>query len=230
MNFSDRNMASFFVDGATVLIVIGMIIHTTIYRKRNRLADRVFFEMLIIDICMAVFDALVAVANGRTFKGAEFMNLSCMALLYISQAIFGLLVLVYLLGKNIPDEKKVRKLIPILCLPDLAIMLMYLIGIPNGYFIAVDENNRYFYSKLYALPVAILCAYGLAAFVMAFIYRRRKDTTRYMPVWLYLIPVIAMLVVPYAFKGISLSAIGVAIMVAYMHIGEMNQAFFEEVR
>ncbi len=230
MFFSDRNIASFFVDGATVLIVIGMIIHTAMYRKRNRLGDRVFFDMLIADVCMAVIDALVVVANGRFFKGAELMNLSCMALFYITQAIFGFFVMVYLLGKIIPDENRVRKLIPILCIPDMLILLMYLIGIPNGYFLAVDENNKYYYAKLYALPIIILGLYVIAAFVLAFIYRRKKETTRHLPVWLYLIPIISMVVVPYAFKGISLSAIGVAVILAYMHIGEMNQAFFEEVR
>ncbi len=218
------------MDGSAILIIIGMIIHTAMYRRRNHFEDRLFFYLLLSDILIAVSDLTQEIVNGRVFAGAEMINLTAGAFIYISQAAFGLLLLLYLFYGVCEDQKKVMKYMPFISIPALVITIMYLIGIPNGYFLEVKEGNIYQYAKLYPVPVIIVALYGVASFVIAFLYKRKKKAVKYIPLLLYVIPVAAVFIVPYLFHGISMSAIGFSIVLAYMHLGVMNEAFFGEVR
>ncbi len=226
--FSDRNFASFFMDGAAILMVIGIIINTAIYRKRNKFEDKLFFQLLLTDILIGVSDILVAIANGRTFAGAKILNLTSFAFIYILQALFGLVMSVYLTKRLTGDEKKAKKLAIPMSIPIILIILMYLVGIPNGFFLKVDDSNMYQYGQLYPIPVALMGLYALLAIVLTFLYNRTRKGKGMIPFWLYLIPIAAMIVVPYVFKGISLSAVGFAVILAYMHTGVMNETFYDE--
>ncbi len=228
MELTDRNFASLFMNGATIFILIGIMINTSMYRRRGRADDKLFFAMLITDILIAVTDSLVAVANKKSFSGAELMNIISYSLFYILEAVFAYEVVMYLAHRLHGDEKRTNKLAIPLGAPVLAIMLMYLIGIPHGYFIGVNDDNSYYYAKLYILPVAIMLVYVVAAFVMAFIYRIRNKTGKHTALWLYLIPIAACGVIPFLLGGISLTAISLAVILAFMHMGTMNEAFFSK--
>ena len=216
------------MDGAAIFMVIGIIINTAIYRKRNRFEDKLFFQLLLTEILIGLSDILVAIVNGRTFAGAQIINLTSFAFIYISQAMFGLVMSVYLVKRLTGDEKKTKKMALPLSIPLILIILMYLIGIPNGFFLTVDGENIYHYGPLYPIPVILMGLYALIALILTVLYNRTRKEKGMIPFWLYLIPIAAMVVVSYVFKGISLSAIGFAVVLAYMHTGVMNETFYDE--
>ena len=226
MLLTDRAYASIFLNIAALFILAGIVINTAIYRKRNRIEDRVFFLFLIDDMFIAVFDAAVAVCNHQTFPGASVLNLVCMGGFYISVAVFCYLILIYMISRVWNKAEIVRKIEILLGIPILAVVLMYVIGVPNHLFIAVDETNSYYYASFYRLPVLIMTTYAVTAYVLAFVYRLRKRGQKYIPMVLYLLPFVAGGISTYVFHGISMTAIGLAVTFCYMHMGVMNEKFF----
>ncbi len=216
------------MDGAAILILIGIILHTSIYRKRNTFRDKLFFQMLLVNIFTGVFDIIVAIVSGREFPGSDVINLTCYTFVYIFESLFGLIMVLFLTDRFLGDEKKTKKLALPFSAPLVITVLMYLIGIPNGFFISIDQQNICHDTRLYPIPLVIMGIYGVAALVLVFMYNKKFGSVRTIPVWIYIIPVSAIIIVPYVFKGIHMSAIGFAVVIAYMHIGVMNETFFAE--
>ena len=218
------------MDGAAILILIGIILHTSIYRKRNTFRDKLFFHMLIVIIFMGVCDIIVAVVSGRFFPGADIINMTAYTFVYAGEAVFGLIMVLYLTDRLLEDEKKAKKLALPYSIPLFVTVLMYLIGIPNGFFLRIDEANICHNSKLYILPLAVMGLYALAALVLVLMYNKKFSHRRSIPVLIYIIPSAAIIIISYVFNGIHMSTIGYAVMIAYMHIGVMNETFFAEGR
>ena len=225
MNLSDRNYASLFLDGAAIFLLIGMIIHTTIYRRRGRINDRLFFSMLITDILMACSDMAVAIANGESFAGARVMNLLGESLYYITMGVFAFLVVLFLYYRLAEDEKRYKKMRTILMIPITLVELMYLIGVPNGLFISVDADNNYHFAKLYFLPVAIMGLYVIAALYLSLIYKAKMGKVKHIPLWIYLIPMVG-IYLPFFVEMAAMTPMMIAVCIAYMHMGIMNEQFF----
>ena len=228
MNFSDRNLASLFMDGATIFLLLGMINHTTIYRQRRRTDDRLFFALLISDILIALCDIAVAIANGETFEGAKLMNLLCESLFYITEAGFAYLVVLFLDYRIHRDEERHKKMRFFAAIPITLVEIMFLIGVPNGYFISVDDENYYHYAKLYVIPVLVISLYAITALALSVVYKLKYGKTRYIPLWLYAIPV-AGAVLPFLVEMAAMIPISLAVYLAYIHMGIMNEQFFENM-
>ena len=98
---SHLNAGTVIVDGAAVLILVGMIIHTSLYRSRGRLDDKLFFAMLITDLVAAVCDGCnYLLENGTdplaarlimigipSFPRHLFCSVSCLPCSYITARI-----------------------------------------------------------------------------------------------------------------------------------------------
>ncbi len=226
MVITDRNYASLFMDGTAVFLLIGMLVHTAIYRRRKKTEDTLFFELIITNLTLALSDILVALSNDETFEGAKVMNLVGESLYYISLCAFAFFVVLYLQHRLHTDDAKTRKIAHIIMWPLIAVELMYIIGVPFGFFVAVDENNHYYFAKLYWIPVAIMALYSVAAWVLAVVYKIKCGKTKYLPLWIYLLP-LSGLAIPYFLDIAALTPVALATCIAYMHMGVMNEKFFE---
>ncbi len=51
--------ATLFTNGAALLILAGMLANTSLYRRRGRPEDRLFFALIITDMTAAVFGSSI---------------------------------------------------------------------------------------------------------------------------------------------------------------------------
>ena len=226
MTLSDRNLASLFMDGAAIFLLVGMIVNTTIYRKRGNTTDKLFFSILICNIVNAACDIAVAIANGESFPGAKPINLIGESLYYITMGIYAEILVLYQVHRLHRDLARTRKVSHIIMIPIIVVELMYLIGVPNGLFITVDEENYYHFADYYFVPIGILSCYVLAALVLMFVYKFTVPEGKKMPIWPYMIPIAGMFL-PYAFDIAACQPIMMAVTLAYIHMWFMNETFFE---
>ena len=226
MELSHRNYASIFLDSAAIFILVGMIINTAIYRKRGRKDDKVFFRMLLFDIGVSLCDIAVAFVNGRDFDGAKIINISALTGMYLFLALVAYLIPLYLIYRYTKRDDLFRVAFRVLLVPVVIIFGMYLIGVPNGYFLTVDENNLYHYGKFYIVPIAVMLVYTLVSFIIPIYVKIRYRWLEHMPIFLYVIPVAAV-ALPYVFDVAANIAVVFAVIFAYLHMSAMNEEFFE---
>ncbi len=228
MEFSDRIYASIFLDSAAIFLLLGMILFTSIYRKRGRVEDRIFFLLLLSDLMVSVCDITVAIVNGRSFAGAKVINLAAMSLFYIEEGIIAYLLVLFCYQRIYEDQEKSRRLKMILLVPIVLVELFYAIGVPNGLLITVDAENHYHYGKFYLIPLVVFGGYALLSFVLALMYKIKRGNNKYIPIGLYLLPIALGGIFPYAAHTVALTPIAIAVMYAFLHMGIMNEAFFGE--
>ncbi len=226
MELSHRNYASVFLNSAAVFILAGMIVNTSIYRQRGRKDDKIFFFMLLGDICLGLCDTVVALVNGRDFAGARLINTVAYTGIYLFTAVLAYLVPLYLLYRYTRREDIFKVAWRVLLVPLICIFAMYLIGVPNGYFLTVDEQNTYHFGKYYVVPLGMTLVYTLVSFVIPLIVKIKFGRLRHMYILLYLIP-ISGAVLPFVFDVAADAAIVFAVIFAYMHMSAMNEEFFD---
>ncbi|MBR4515639.1 MAG: hypothetical protein IKO61_12240 [Lachnospiraceae bacterium] len=227
MELSHRNYASLFLNGAAIFILLGMIANTTIYRKRGRKDDKLFFFMMLADIAVALCDSVVALANGRDFTGAKALNLAGYTGIYLAESVVAYLMPLYLIYRYTRKEELYRRAACISIIPAGIVFAAYLIGLPFKLFLYVDDDNQYQYGKYYLIPLSVLLAYMLAGFIIPIVIKVKSGRLKHMHIWLYLLPV-AGFAVPYVFKLAANASVVYAVIFAYLHMSAMNEEFFDD--
>lgn len=105
MNVSDSSIyrsAGLIMDGAALFILAGMFIYTSLYRRRGKTADKVFFALILTDIIAAVFDCIKYIpgASGMYFDSA--LDPVCYVVYFIAVAAFAVLFCAYLFLNAVP--------------------------------------------------------------------------------------------------------------------------------
>ena len=87
----------------------------------------------------------------------------------------------------------------------------------------MDKDNVYHHGILYVPFMVLMFVYLLAGFVLMAKYRSGSENKALIPVWIFILPIVASLVVPFVFEGISLSSIGCGISIVFTHLGSASE-------
>ena len=226
MDLSYRVLAPLFMDMAVIFLLTGMIFNTTIFRKRGRTDDRLFFGLLLIDTLVALFDMAGYYVDGKHFPGSYGLNLLFLHLYYMLLLLFACLWVLYLDYRVYQSSERTKQAAKVLGVPVVLMEILYLAGIPGRWFFYVDEADHYRYGPGYIFPVLLMIAYGIAGLILILLYAKKHTGSQQVPYILFLLPIIVALVVSYGLGGVSMVPEGLAAMLAYLHTGTMNEAFF----
>ena len=86
------SIATILIDALALLYLVGIIVCTRAYRKRGRLSDKIFFAGLILNIALAVSDAMIICCCGYTAAGVMFFGSVQMVL----HTVMGFITVLYL--------------------------------------------------------------------------------------------------------------------------------------
>ncbi len=125
--------ATLFANGATLLILAGMLANTSLYRMRGRSEDRLFFALIITDIIAAVFGSATLLFYEYEVALPRILFTLILTLFFSVYAVFGVLWCMYLMFRLGHDEAKVRKTLPRICIPAAVLVLLYLTGTFTGF-------------------------------------------------------------------------------------------------
>ena len=225
MGFSltTENIATLLIDGSTIFLLLGVITQTTIMRKRGRKEDKLFFGLILLTMVVAVADIVTYLADEKHFPGARILNLGGVTVFYMA-LILGVMgwfhYCVIRFGGIFDEQPKLERL---LLLPGSVIELLLLINLFTGLIFYVDESNVYHYGILFISMFIIMGVYLLSGLIVMGMYRSKNDNTLLIPVWIFLLPITAGIVVPFVIGGISLTSIGLAMSVVFIHAGSASE-------
>ncbi|MBR4528678.1 MAG: hypothetical protein IKO80_00210 [Lachnospiraceae bacterium] len=215
------NTGTIIMDCAAVFLLVGMIVHTSYYRRRGSAADRIFYGMLIVDIIAALADGLnfslersphpaaagLIIAGDTVFTMA-FETLCFMLVLFLDVRAYGF------------SQERRRKW-NLYALPFVITIPVILGNVFFGYLFTIEPGTIYQYGGYYNLIFVAPAIYT----VLAVILIARIDR--------HLVPMFLLMLIVRVYggnfaRGISSTPVVFAVGLAYVHIHMMNHTFYEE--
>ena len=230
-----QNIATLLIDGSTIFVLLGVLTQSSIMRKRGREDDKLFFLLILQNVILAVADIVTYLADRKTFPGARFLNMFGVTVFYLAMIILCMTWTHYALVRFKKADTKSGKKQKILFIPGIVMQLILIVNFFvsyvfyeddskgfKGLVFAVDKVNVYHYGILFVPMFVIMGFYMVVGFV--FLGRYRKgDNKSLIPVWIYFMPLVVGLIVPFVFGGISLTSIGIAMSILFTHLGSASE-------
>ena len=223
LQLTEENISTLFVDSSVILLLGGVFLETGIMRKRGRTDDKLFFLLLILNILLAIFDIVTYLADEKSFAGARFLNMAGVTAFYIVFILMFMVWYHYCLVRFVYRGGGNGKTHKAFFIPGIVTEILIIINIFTGWIFSVDSNNIYHRGFLF-VPMFLVIGYYLVICVVSVSkYRTQVSKEKLMPVWIYIMPFIVGLAVPYIFGGISVTAPGCAISILFTHIGSSTE-------
>ena len=215
------NAGSIIMDIASLFFMGGLLVYTDLYRKRGRLDDRLFFAMILINMILAVADALTYLMEGSGYTGTRSVMIAGNLVFFTAFEIFPYLYLLYLDYRISRSKEQARRKKLWFGIPCALILIPLLLNPLTGWFFSVNADGIYEpgpWNSLVFVPVIFYFAVSL--------FRVRKINVRL--VWLGILLIVTRVAWGIWFRDISSTALTYTLFLVCAHIHVMNQPLTEE--
>ena len=224
---SVENTATVLIDGSTVFLLAGVFTETSIMRKRGRSDDKLFYLLIVLDIIVALADIVTYLSDQKDFAAARFLNMAGVSIFYIALLLLCMVWLHYCLVRfsgmdtiKLSQSRGYKFIFAIGLIVEALMIINWITG--AGFFFSVDENSIYHYGKYFVLMFIVMGLYVFAGFLIISKYRTKTDK-KLIPIWIYMLPLLAGLAVPFVFGGVSLTSICCGMGIAFTHLGSASE-------
>ena len=212
---------SIIMDAASLFFLGGLLVYTSLYRKRGRLDDRLFFVMIITNMVMAVVDAVSYITEGIVTPRLIRMMYLENIVFYAAFCIFAYLFCLYTDFRVYRDERRLRPRKLWYGIPCLLLIALLFVNLWTGWLYTVDADNIYHagpYNDLVFVPVIICFASSL--------FKIRKISPNL--VLLGIVLLVTRVLFGVAFRQISSTAMTYTLFLVCAHLYTMNTPINEE--
>ena len=210
------------MDWAGVFLLAGMIRYTSLYRKRGRREDKLFFLLLVTDLLMCLVSAQNNFWQGHDGRMAQSLTLAGNVLFQILFDLYALLVLLHCFTYFHSPEKTIRRVGLMAKILFAANLILMLATLPFGLMVTFDEAGMFAFGRFYyPLGFGVPLLFGLIVlsrilpenprlfFILSLIFCTRLVGEVWVP-------------------GMSSTPFLLAIALLFFHIEGMNHAFYSE--
>ena len=222
---SSATAGTLIMDVASLFLMVGILIYTSSYRKRNRLEDRLFFQMILCNMAMTAGEALSYALETSTLPFTKELMIAGNTVLFISLALFPFLLFVYLDYSADPDRERIRFRKLLFGIPFFLFLIVMILNLQTGWIFSIGEGNVYqsgFLARQYRLPIIPVLFY----FLISIIKVARADK-HLAGLGLFLIA--TRLAWEIWYQGISSTSFIFTLFIVCIHIYVMNHPISEEV-
>jgi hypothetical protein len=210
------------MDIAAMLIIVGLIAYTSIYRRRGRMSDKLFFVVSLLTLIMAAADGVTYVLDGSSVAGAALISLIFNNIFFCLFEAFCGLTALYLYHRLREDEGVSKVMSGIILAPAAVMILMEIVNnfLPFLFYVDTVTNEYIEYPMYYAIFIGPAIYAVFAVWVIAQIDKS--------VIWLFLLLLASRLFLGSLFRGVSSTALVFAIGLVFVHIHVMGSPFYEE--
>ena len=116
-----------------------------------------------------------------------------------------------------------------MAIPAILTIIGCLINLTTPVFFTVDENNIYQRTDLFIIPYAVTYSYLAIGVILIYSYRKKVHKYLFLPVIMFMIPIMIGSLLQFFFYGYSLVWLGVSIGLIYLYINVQNEASYVDV-
>ena len=211
------------MDSASLFLLGGILVCTSLYRRRGRLEDRLFFAIALSNIALAAGELLSYILEYSMLPFIRDLMIFGNTVFYISLVLFPYLLLLYLEYSINPDTVRMRKRKLLLGIPCFLFIMTMIINLKTGWIFSIREGNVYhagLYRWMNYLPVIPVWFYFLLS-----LFRMIKLNIRLAIVILLLL--LTRLSWELWYQWISSTAFMYTLLLVCTHINVMNKPVTE---
>lgn len=205
-------------NGAGILLMFLLLHYGSKMFRVGLLADKLYYGMVWLTIALCMVETATFLIDGKQFAGARFTAFMLNELLYTMNILFGFLWILFADAKVYSENKLLKKRFIPMILPLLVMLLLLIANIFNGWIFEISEENVYSRNFLFVFDYAVTYSYLLAG--AGILYKNRSSTKRYtyLPVLLFILPVVIGSLLQFLFYGIATLWLSAAIGLTSLYI------------
>ncbi len=217
---SEISRVSLIMDLAALFILLGLIHYTSIYRKRGKTEDRLFFAMSLIAGLMAVSDGVSWALSGISEYAG--INAVLITVFFTSlQIICGLMGLYFM--QKVAGEKKISGVKSfVMIIPSIAGVLFVISNYFTGLAFHIDRaTNTFVNGPRFGMIFITVAIYSILTSIM--IFKLRPGAILYGGM------LVAVRIFMAMFQGgVSSTALLMVVGLLFIHLHVMGDSFYEE--
>ncbi len=223
MWLSETSTGTIILDITTIFLLTGMIVFTSLYRKRGFVSDRIYFCMIIADIVAALTDGLnyFFLESPLSSKGA--LITAGDTVFSIAFEVIMFMMVLFWDYRLREDKKHTVKFVKIAVWPCVLTIIMILGNLFGGYLFYFDKvSGSYVYAVWYDLIYVAVVIYVGIMLVQIF----KKDKRTFI---IFLLAIGCRILLRNVLRDVSSTPFIIAILLVFFHIQEMNENYYKEV-
>ena len=210
------------MNGAAFFILTGILVNTSLYRRRWKSEDKLFFVMILLDYAVDVFSGSILWASEFGVPMSPYLYTLSMTLYFLSYGLFCVLWCLYLLYRMGSDEDRVRRMMLPVSIPAVLLIIIVVSNIQTDILYGDKIHIGAFFITRYRLFTLVpIVVYGIIALVITFKNIKRVGI------------LFALLFVTHVFCEVILSCditpLILTVYLIYAHLFAMRDPFYEEV-
>lgn len=158
---------------SSLLLMSGILINTSLYRRRGRLADRLFFGLIITNLVMVIGEALSYLLEFSIIPLVRELMIAGNTAYYVALVFFPCLLLVYLDCAADSAGSHGRRRMLLYGIPFALFCLFLIANLKTGWLFSIREGNVFHAGRYSMLAFYLVGFYLLLSLVIVFRLNKR---------------------------------------------------------
>ena len=218
------SLQSVIVANAIGVLVLGVLmVSSRLVRQRRELGDRIFTLACVLTMLSCTADSLGFALEGITGKAVHFILYFLDTATYLNNILVSALWCIYVDVRLYGGKKHMLKTLKRFSLPGIAGIAGLVVNLFSPFIFTISEDNVYSRLPFANYYFALTFFYLAAGYI---VYKSsKKDTAKmsFIPVWMFLGPIIVCTAAQFLFYGVSLAWCSAAVGLVSMHISLQNE-------
>ncbi|MCR4606279.1 MAG: hypothetical protein K5771_00950, partial [Oscillospiraceae bacterium] len=221
---STGTIGTIIMDSASLLMMLGILIFTALYRRRGRLEDKMFLGMILANIALTVGELLSYTLEFFTLPPVRELMIAGNTVFYIMLSFFPYLLLVWFDYFRDGNKHRVRKMKIIYAIPVLVVIIVMLINLKTGLVFTISRENAFIPGphRFALIPIVPIWIYLGLTFINALFVDKRMAV-------LSVMLVAVRLLWDLWYPDISSTSFVFTLFLMCLHLFFMNRPYDEEV-
>lgn len=210
-------------------LVILLLIYFNIHKRNDRMLteQRLFMLFLYVQSAILILDSLMWLLDGKTGPMIREIFIAVTVLYYLFNPLICMVWYFYVDYQIYRDEKHFKKIWPI-TIPAFANVIMTIVSIWSHTSFYLDENNVYHRGPLFLVMALIAFFYLFYTWVLTIVKRRNIPKQDFLPIAIFMLPVIFGGIVQTFFYGVSLIWVCSTISILIIFINIQNAQLYKD--
>ncbi len=158
---------SIIMDVATLFFLCGILIYSSLYLKRGRTDDRLFFSMILTNMVLAVTEMISYLLENSSIAFMRELMYAGNTVFYAALQVFPYLFMLFLDFRIHQDKSRLRKIKLLYGIPLVLYCILLLINLQTGWIFSITKANVYVSGPIDQLVFVPLLFYFLVSLIKA---------------------------------------------------------------
>jgi diguanylate cyclase (GGDEF)-like protein len=216
--------AIYIANGTAILLLIVVLFSSKRPMRHGLLDEKIFFAMVLLNVMQCLMEMLTFSLIGKA--GPRMLSLVLNTILFSNSVILAYFSAIYADFKLFADVKRVKRIYLLMAIPAILTIIGCLINFVTPVFFLIDHNNVYHRGKIYMVTYAVPYLYLAYGAILVYLNREKAHHRLFLPVSLFMIPVVIGTLLQLFFYGYSFMWLGVSIGLISLYVNLQNECCY----